>query len=103
VATITAGHKIGYVTDVAPSAGNAQAIRALVEGADTLFIEAAFAEADAAIAGQRAHLTTAQAGRLAAEAGAGRVEPFHFSSRYAGEEARMVAEVEAAFRAGAPA
>jgi ribonuclease Z len=102
VATVTAGQKIGYVTDVAPSAANARAILDLVDGADTLFIEAAFAAADAAIAGRRAHLTTAQAGRLAAQAGAGRVEPFHFSSRYAGAETRMLAEVEAAFRGAAP-
>jgi ribonuclease Z len=103
VAVVTAGQKIGYITDVAPSAENARAILALAARADTLFIEAAFAETDAAIAGQRAHLTAAQAGRLAGQAGAGRVEPFHFSSRYAGEEARMIAEVEAAFGGGAPA
>jgi ribonuclease Z len=42
-------------------------------------------------------LTTTAAGRIAREAGARRVEPFHFSSRYAGEEERMLNEVRAAF------
>jgi ribonuclease Z len=62
-----------------------------------LFIEAAFAEADVALAVDRAHLTTAAAGRIAREAGVRRVEPFHFSPRYAGEEQRMLNEVMAAF------
>jgi len=62
-----------------------------------LFIEAAFAEADAAIAAERAHLTTAAAGRIAREAGVRRVEPFHFSPRYTGEDERMLNEVMAAF------
>jgi ribonuclease Z len=103
VATVTPGHKIGYVTDAAPSAENARAILELVGQADTLFIEAAFAKADSAIATERAHLTTHQAGRLAREAGAARVEPFHFSSRYAGDEARMLQEVETAYLGAAPA
>jgi ribonuclease Z len=98
VATVTAGQKIGYVTDVAPTKPNAEAILELVRGADILFIEAAFAEADAEIAAGRAHLTTGQSGALARQAGAGRIEPFHFSARYAGEEERMLGEVEAAFR-----
>jgi len=102
VATVTPGQKIGYITDAAPSAENAHAILELVGEADTLFIEAAFAEADSALADERAHLTTHRAGQLAREAGAARVEPFHFSSRYAGEEARMIQEVEAAYRGTAP-
>jgi ribonuclease Z len=69
----------------------------LVRNADMLFIEAAFAKADAALAAERAHLTTAAAGTIAREAGARRVEPFHFSPRYEGQEERMVDEVMAAF------
>jgi ribonuclease Z len=103
VATVTPGQKIGYITDAAPSAENARAIRELVGQADTLFIEAAFAEADSGIAIERAHLTTHRAGRLVREAGAARVEPFHFSSRYVDDEARMLQEVEAAYRGAAPA
>jgi ribonuclease Z len=62
-----------------------------------LFIEAAFAQADTALAAERAHLTTAVAGSLAREARVRRVEPFHFSPRYSGQEALMLDEVMTAF------
>ncbi len=95
--TVTPGQKLAYVTDVADTAENREGIVRLARGADVLFIEAAFAEADRALAAARAHLTTAAAGEIARAAGARRVEPFHFSTRYAGEDDRMVAEVEKAF------
>ena len=98
VVTVTPGQKIGYVTDAADTPANRQAIIDLVLGADLLFIEAAFAEADAGIAAERAHLTTRAAGEIARAAEARRVEPFHFSPRYQGEEERMVAEVMEAFQ-----
>jgi ribonuclease Z len=97
VLTVTPGQKIGYVTDAADTAANRAAITSLVQNADLLFIEAAFAEADAALAVERAHLTTTAAGRIARAAGVRRVEPFHFSPRYSGEEERMLNEVMAAF------
>ena len=97
VLTVTPGQKIAYVTDAADTPANRKAIIALIQDADLLFIEAAFAEADAAIAAERAHLTTAAAGRIAREAGVRRVEPFHFSPRYTGEDERMLNEVMAAF------
>ena len=96
-ATVAPGQKIAYVTDAADTPENRRAIIRLVVGADLLFIEAAFAAADAALAADRAHLTTTAAGSIAREAGARCVEPFHFSPRYAGEEARLLAEVRAAF------
>jgi ribonuclease Z len=68
-----------------------------VRGTDLLYIEAAFAEADAALAAERAHLTTRAAGEIARAAGVRQVEPFHFSPRYGGEEERMGTEVMAAF------
>ena len=97
VLTVTAGQKIAYITDVTDTPANRAAIVALVQNADILFIEAAFAGADAALARERAHLTTTAAGEIAREANVRRVEPFHFSPRYAGDEARMLAEVTAAF------
>jgi ribonuclease Z len=97
VLTVTAGQKIAYVTDAADTPANRAAIVALVQNADILFIEAAFAHADAALARERAHLTTKAAGEIARESNVRRVEPFHFSPRYAGDEARMLAEVTAAF------
>ena len=93
LATITPGQRIAYVTDAADTAANRRAIVRLAAGADLLFIEAPFAAADQALAADRAHLTTAAAGEIAREAGVRRVEPFHFSPRYEGEEARMVSEV----------
>jgi ribonuclease Z len=97
VLTVTPGQKIAYVTDVADTPGNGEKIVQLVRGADLLFIEAAFAEADAGLAAERAHLTTAAAGRLARAAGVRRIEPFHYSPRYQDQEEQMLREVMAAF------
>ena len=97
VVTVTPGQKIAYIADAADTPANRKAIIDLVRNADLLFIEAAFAAADAALAAERAHLTTVAAGRIAWDAGVRRVEPFHFSPRYTGEEERMLAEVMAAF------
>ena len=100
--TVTPGQKIGYVTDVADTEANRQAIVRLALKADLLFIEAAFAGADAALAAERAHLTTAAAGSIARAAAVRRVEPFHFSPRYGGQEARLLNEVMAAFAGERP-
>ncbi len=97
LAEITAGQKIAYVTDVADTAANRRAIVRLARNADLLFIEAPFANSDAELAVERLHLTTGAAGSIAREAGVRRVEPFHFSPRYAGDEAHMVEEVLTAF------
>ena len=101
--TVTPGQKIAYVTDVADTPANREAIIGLARGADVLFIEAVFAREDVALARERAHLTTTAAGEIARAAGARRVEPFHFSPRYAGEEERMLNEVMAAFGGAAAA
>ena len=98
LATITAGQKVAYVTDVADIPSNRAAIIALARNADLLFIEAAFAARDAELARQRGHLTTAAAGEIAREARVRRVEPFHFSPRYAGEERQLLDEVMTTFR-----
>ena len=98
--TVTPGQKVAYVTDAADTPANRTAIVALAHNADLLFIEAAFAKADAQLAAERAHLTTDAAGSLARAAGVRRVEPFHFSPRYSGQDDRMVEEVMAAFASG---
>lgn len=97
VLTVTQGQKIGYVTDAADTPANREAIIGLVREADLLYIEAAFAEADTVLAAERAHLTTKAAGEIARAAGVRRLEPFHFSPRYEGQEERMMAEVMAVF------
>jgi ribonuclease Z len=95
--SVTPGQKIAYVVDVAYHAANARAIVELVRGADLLFIEAAFAEADAAKAAERGHLTARQAGDLAREAGARQIVPMHFSPRYVGREEALQREAQEAF------
>ena len=95
--TIDPGQKIAYVTDVADTEANREAIAELASGADTFFIESRFAAYDVEQAQSRAHLTTTAAGEIARAARARRVEPFHFSPRYQGEEEVMIAEVMDAF------
>jgi len=95
--TVSPGQKIAYVADVADTRPNRQAIAALSRNADLLFIEAAFADVDATLAAGRAHLTTRAAGEIARAARVRRIEPFHFSPRYAGEEERLLKEVARAF------
>ncbi len=97
VLRIVPGQKVAYVVDVIFTEENARRIVALVGDADTLFIEATFDRDETARAADRFHLTTAQAGEIARRAGVRRLEPFHFSPRYAGEEARLRREVEEAF------
>jgi ribonuclease Z len=95
--TVSRGQKIAYVTDVADTAANRAAIARLAAGADLFFLEARFAAEDADQARQRAHLTTRATGEIARAAGVRRLEPFHFSPRYEGEEQRMINEAAAAF------
>jgi ribonuclease BN (tRNA processing enzyme) len=46
---------------------------------------------------RRAHLTAVAAGRIAREAVVSRIDPFHFSPRYSGQEARLLGDVMTAF------
>jgi ribonuclease Z len=80
------GQKLCYVTDAAGHDDNKARICDFVRGADFLFIEAVFREADRELAAKKAHLTTTQAGDIARAAGVRNAEPFHFSSRYRGDE-----------------
>lgn len=94
----TPGAKIVYVTDAAPHASNASRIVGLARDADQLFIEAVFAESEAEHGLRKQHLTARRAGAIARASHARDVTPFHFSPRYLGREAELVAEVRAAFR-----
>lgn len=96
------GQAVAYVTDCAFHAANRERILALARGADQLFIEAVFLERDGSVAAATRHLTAAQAGRLAREAGARHVTPFHHSARYLATPDALRAEAMAAF-AGGPA
>jgi len=93
---VVPGQKIAYVTDAAYTPANVARIVDLARGADCLFIEATFLDADRERAGDRYHLTSLQAGLLARQAGAARVIPFHFSPRYQGMEDKLLGELEGA-------
>src|SRR5262249_23405054 len=66
------GHRIVYVVDAAFHASNIASITELARGADQLFIETAFLDEDVELAAERRHLTAAQAGTLAKNAGVSR-------------------------------
>jgi ribonuclease Z len=97
VLSVEPGSKFAYVVDAVYSAENVRRIVELAGGADALFIEAPFLDADAAIAARKFHLTARQAGEIARLAGAKRVVPFHFSPRYQGRGDELVREAMAAF------
>ncbi|TDQ44183.1 ribonuclease Z [Actinorugispora endophytica] len=72
----------------------------LALGADLLVIESTYLEADAALAEQNLHLTAAQAGRIAEEAGVRRLVLTHLSERYGDEDDPLFVEQAAAHFGG---
>ncbi len=99
---IMPGQRIAYLVDMCGHEENVSRAVRLAQGAHQLFIEAAFAEEDAALAIQRCHLTATRAGEIARHAGVRQVIPFHFSPRYLDRPQHLVEQVERAFGA-APA
>lgn len=97
IAEIVPGQKVAYVTDVRYSPDNSRKIIDLAEGADILFIEAPFLDADREIAARKNHLTALQAGSLARSAKVRRMVPFHFSPRYSGHAELFTDEASEAF------
>ena len=83
-----------YLSDTAYSAKAA----GLVAGADLLYHEATFRDADRGLARQTGHSTTLQAAKAALAAGAGRLLIGHFSSRYR-DDAALVGEARTLFPA----
>ena len=98
IADITRGQKLSYVVDVLGSEDNFNKIIGLVRGSDVLYIETYFSDEDKERAKDRYHLTAREAGRIAREAGVGRLEVFHFSPRYAGTPRALSVEAEEEFR-----
>jgi ribonuclease Z len=78
VSEVRRGQRFAFVMDTRLC----DAVYALAEGADLLVIEATYLDADADLAAANAHLTAAQAARLAAECGVRRLVLTHFSQRY---------------------
>jgi len=86
------GQVFAFVMDT----GLCDAAFELAEGADLVVCEATFASAEADLARRYRHLTAAQAGRIAAEAGARRLVISHFSQRYP-DETILLDEARAEF------
>lgn len=98
IVTITKGQKLSYVVDVVGSEKNVREIIRLARGSDVLFIEAYFLDRDRERAERRYHLTARQAGRIAKEAGVGKIIPFHFSPKYMANPQEIMKEAEEGFR-----
>ena len=96
------GRRIGYVTDIRYTEANVQALEELLAGVDLLFIESVFMQSEADHAARKNHLTAQQAGNIARRVGAHAVVPLHFSPRYEGRGAELVAELQAAWQGAAP-
>ncbi len=97
---ITTGRKIAYVVDCSFTHANIEKVVQLAKGADILFIEATFLEADAILARTRHHLTARQAGTLARFAGVERLVTLHYSPRYKGRGHCLAEEAQSAFLNG---
>ena len=97
---VVPGRRVGYVTDLRYTEPNVQTLSQLLAGVDLLFIESVFLEQDSVQAARKNHLTARQAGEIARRVDAKSVVPFHFSPRYEGRAAELIAEVRAAWRPG---
>lgn len=92
VSVVRHGQVVAFVMDTALC----EAAFELATGADLLVCEATFLEAHAELARAYGHLTAAQAGRLAAEAGVRLLVLTHFSQRYL-DDGAFLAEARRAF------
>jgi ribonuclease Z len=97
VANITRGQKLSYVVDALGSEDNISKIVGLAKGSDVLYIETYFLDEDKDRARDRYHLTAKEAGRIAREAGVGRLEAMHFSPRYTDDSGRLYQEAKEEF------
>jgi len=98
IADITRGQKITYVVDVLGSEENMKKIIQLAQGSDVLYIETYFSDNDKDRAKDRYHLTSKEAGRIAREAKAGKLEVLHFSPRYTDGPEVLIKEAEEEFK-----
>lgn len=98
ITEITRGQKIGYITDIRYTPENIEKLIPSVQGADHLFIEAAFLDEHTETAAAKNHLTARQAGEICGRAGVARYTIFHFSPRYTDTELSLYREAEKAYQ-----
>jgi ribonuclease Z len=87
------GRIAAFATDTRPCDG----LRRLCAGADLAFVEGMFADAHREDAVEKRHMTAAEAARVAADAGVGRLVLVHVSPRYTFEDERTLAAEAGAF------
>ncbi|NTV64327.1 MAG: ribonuclease Z [Oscillochloris sp.] len=94
----TPGASLAYLTDFGLDDYEITRLAPLLRGVGTLICEAQYRIADADLAASTHHLTTGQAGALAAACGAGELVLIHFSERYRREELpTILAEAQTVF------
>ncbi len=89
--------RLTYIVDTAWSSTSEPALLSLARRSRILFCDSFYAQAQATQAEKHRHLTATRAGELAAHAKVDRLILIHFSQRYHGQEAKLVAEARAAF------
>ena len=90
-------YSIAYVSDTVLNDKNHQRIVKLAQDVDLFYCESTFCHADIDKAKDTYHLTAKQAGELAKEAGAKRLQIFHFSKKYLGSPQMLIDEASEAF------
>jgi ribonuclease Z len=92
------GTSLAYLTDFRLDAAELARLAASLRGVDTLVCEAQYRAADAVLAARARHLTTEQAGALAAACEARELVLIHLSERYSRAEVPVIlAEAQAIF------
>jgi len=91
---ISPGQKITYLTDIRHSPANLERILLLARGTDILFIEAFYLDEMRDQAYRKGHLTARQAGEIARDLEAKRVQAMHISPRYHDRQEVVAAELK---------
>ena len=97
VVSITPGQHITYITDASGTSENVARMIPLADGADHLFVEAAFSDRHRDVAIAKHHLTARQAGELARICRVKQYHLFHHSPRYSDTPELLAQEAAAAF------
>ena len=91
------GAKLAYIVDTAWSDLSRPVMMKLAQGADQLFCDSFYAEADAKSAEKHRHMTARRAAQLARDARVKHLTLIHFSKRYAGRYDKLVEEARSIF------